>query len=89
MPASVPKSTKGDIIMKAYKLTTEGDCEGRSTKELGIFIGTPEQIVQYAQDNNIKKYYQYALTPIDIIDVTNVTTDKKVNISSYGTVTEM
>ena len=75
--------------VKAYKLTTEGDCEGRTVKTLGIFIGTPEQVIQYAENNNIPKYYQYNISPVNIIDVSDVATDKKLNISQYGTVLEM
>lgn len=60
---------------KHYILTTEGDCEGRSTRTLGHFYGTPEQIISYALENHLHKYYDYSLKESNVIDVSRQETN--------------
>jgi hypothetical protein len=72
---------------KHYILTTEGDCEGRTTRTLGHFYGTPEKIIAYALENNLKEYYKYGLKEVDTIDVSNHKTNGIVaEIGHYGVV---
>ena len=65
-------------------LTTEGDCEGRSTKNLGRFIGTNEQIIQYCVDNNIKPYYDFRIDDSEVIDVSGIKTNIIVTEGQWG-----
>ena len=71
--------------METWILTTEGDCEGRSTRELGTFRGSKEQIMQYCIDTGLKPYYSFSLKKASpIIDVSNIDTDLAVFEDSYG-----
>ena len=55
-----------------YKATTEGDCEGRSTKTLGIFKANSKlQVIEYLVANNIKPYYDYMVEEIDVLDISD------------------
>lgn len=42
-----------------YKVTSEGDCEGRTTRDIGYFKGTQDQIISYFLENNIKPTYTF------------------------------
>lgn len=50
-----------------YKVTTEGDCEGKSTKHLGYATGHPTDIKNYFDD---KKYYDIWLEQIKVVNIT-------------------
>ncbi len=67
-----------------YSLTTEGDCEGRTTRQVGIFKGTPEQILTYCKQNNIKPYYNFSLMKINMVDASNVEPTVTIRFDSYG-----
>lgn len=54
-------------MKKIYQVTTEGDCEGRSTRTLGFASGEQNDIMRYFDD---QKYYDIRLHEITIIDVT-------------------
>jgi hypothetical protein len=50
-----------------YKVTTEGDCEGKSIHTIAYARGDPEDIkVHYDK----AKMYKISLSPIEIIDIT-------------------
>lgn len=59
-------------MSKIIKLTTEGDCEGRSTQTVGYFQGTIEQIITYCVLNNIEPYYNFKQSFIDVVDCSNI-----------------
>ena len=62
-----------------YKVTTEGDCEGRTTKILGYARGNPNDIKLY-YDN--KKCYSVSTDLIDIINITPDTVREISNLTS-------
>lgn len=69
-------------------VTTEGDCEGRTTKTLGTFIGTPEQAIHYCRMNGLDPYYTYRVKPLDCIDVSGINTSIVLeSINTWGGVT--
>ena len=45
------------------EVTTEGDCEGRSTRKLGIFTGFIDEIALYLADKCAYKLYFKAVKP--------------------------
>jgi hypothetical protein len=53
---------------KLYKVTTEGDCEGRSTMTLGYCTGDPSDIKKFF-DN--QKTYEIRLEEITVRHITN------------------
>ena len=55
-----------------YKATTEGDCEGRTTRTLGVFkANSKQQVIEYLVTNNIKPYYSYKVEEIDVLDISD------------------
>ena len=55
-----------------YKATTEGDCEGRTTRTLGIFKANSKlQVIEHLVTNNIKPYYGYMVEEIDVLDISD------------------
>ena len=63
-----------DII---YKVTTEGDCEGRSTKTLGYCRGEKDDILKYYND---RKYYTLKVEEITIVNITSKSTLERQNL---------
>lgn len=59
---------------KIYKVTTEGDCEGRTTKVLGYAKGNISDISSYYED---KKTYSLNVTEICVLDITYESADNK------------
>lgn len=56
-----------------YKATTEGDCEGRSTRTLGIFQANSKlQVIEYLVANNIKPYYKYQVDEVEVKDIQDI-----------------
>ena len=53
--------------MIVYKVTTQGDVEGRTTETLGYATGDPNDIKAFFDD---KKYYDISLQEIQIENVT-------------------
>lgn len=53
---------------KIYKVTTEGDCEGRSTKTLGYATGIEIDILNYFDD---KKEHSISLYEIFVLHITH------------------
>ena len=58
-------------LLTYWKVTTEGDCEGRTTKIVGHFYGTPADILRYLIGNKISPLYQFYFDRMDnpVIDV--------------------
>jgi hypothetical protein len=52
---------------KIYKVTTEGDCEGRTTTTLGFCKGNPSDIQTYFED---RKTYHISLSEIEVLEIT-------------------
>lgn len=52
-------------IYGTWKVTTEGDCEGRTVKNLGIFIGNIDDIALHLADKN---YYSLNFQKVEDID---------------------
>lgn len=50
-----------------YRVTTEGDVEGRTVKTLGYCTGNQRDIIDYYDD---KKCYELKLTPITVEAIT-------------------
>lgn len=70
-----------------YKATTEGDCEGRSTRTLGVFKANSKlQVIEYLVINNIKPCYTYMVEEINVLDITDtkVTHVSDIIEDSYG-----
>ena len=70
-----------------YKATTEGDCEGRSLRTLGLFKANSKlQVIEYLVTNNIKAYYGYKVEELDVLDIsdTKVTYVADTIEESYG-----
>lgn len=70
--------------MKIIKLTTEGDCEGRTTKTVGYFAGTIEQVITYCVANNIKPCYNFQKNVVEVIDCSSLTVKVQVKEDDYG-----
>lgn len=66
-------------MLKMYHVTTEGDCEGRSTTDLGIWEGDIADIAFHLAD---KSYYSLNFSPISVKKPTKITSEK-VDISSF------
>ena len=60
--------------MTTYKVTTEGDCEGRTTKILGYATGNPADIKEYYDD---QKQYEIRLEAITIVSITDKSAIRK------------
>ncbi|QHR71923.1 hypothetical protein JR325_gp067 [Escherichia phage tuntematon] len=61
--------------MTLYHVTTEGDCEGRTTKDLGyVEADSPEHAIKYL--HSIGKYagYEYTIYEVEIINLIQVAT---------------
>ena len=72
-----------------YKATTEGDCEGRSTKTLGLFKANSKlQVIEYLVTNDIQPYYDYKIEEIEVIDIAELKVNYVADIieEKYGTV---
>src|SRR5690554_6700677 len=72
-----------------YKVTTQGDDEGRTTNIIGYFKGTPNQIATWLQQNNIKPYYYSNFEDIKenpVQDVSQLQEQAQVVFESYGRV---
>lgn len=70
--------------MTIYRLTTEGDCEGRTTTTLGYFEGTLDQIVSYCIKNGISPYYNFKAELIDVRNCQNTRPIVSVTQCDYG-----
>ena len=57
-----------------YQVTTEGDCEGRSTKVLGYATGSPEDIKVFYDD---RKEYNIKVAKIQLVHVNPETVREK------------
>lgn len=73
--------------MNIIKLTTEGDCEGRTTKTVGHFIGTIEQVMTYCIGNNIKPYYNFQKNTVEVVDCSSIVAKVQVKEDNLGYVT--
>lgn len=52
--------------MPIYKVTTEGDCEGRTTKHLGyVEAESPEHAIKYLKSIGKDEYYEYSITQVN------------------------
>lgn len=59
---------------KIYRVTTEGDCEGRSIKTLGYATGTVQDIITFFDD---KREYSINCDEIVVVHITNESLQKK------------
>lgn len=72
------------MTTQIIKITTEGDCEGKSIKTVGLFKGSVDQIITYLISNNIKPYYGFYADKIDITDCSEISPEVEVTKGSYG-----
>lgn len=72
--------------MEIVCLTTEGDCEGRSTRTVGYFIGTTEQIITYCIEKDIKPEYHFRTKTFNVVDCSNVIPRVSCSVSSFGSI---
>lgn len=77
MSAAKPKNNKYTKAQGFWKVTTEGDCEGRSTRDLGMHFGFIDEIAFALAD---KCYYSLCFKEIEPFDV-SVPTATKVNVT--------
>lgn len=67
-----------DIVStRAYRVTTEGDVEGRSILTLGYATGKESDILKYYDD---RKAYDIRLEEIKIVAITSYMADHKVDL---------
>jgi hypothetical protein len=72
--------------MKLYRVTTEGDCEGRTIKDLGIHSGNPAIIALNLAD---KAFYGLSFKEVVLTHHESVNTNTfSVHLSGFGTVPE-
>lgn len=57
-----------------YKVTTEGDVEGRTTRTLGYVTGKRDDIFAYFDD---KKAYSISIEPIKVIPILPTSVNEK------------
>lgn len=72
-----------------YKVTTQGDDEGRTTNIIGYFKGTPNQIATWLQQNNIKPYHYFNFDDVKenpVQDVTQLQEQAQVVFERHGRV---
>lgn len=66
--------------MPIYKITTEGDCEGRSVKQLGYYeANSAEHAVKYLKSIGKNEYYYY-----NVEEINNLVTKIDVTESSLS-----
>lgn len=76
--------------LATWNITTEGDCEGRTIKQLGNFRGTKHQAIAYLKVNGIEPVYKYTITKVDVVDVADIPVgDFRVTTNSHGQVITM
>lgn len=52
--------------MPIYKVTTEGDCEGRSTRHLAyVEADSPEHAIKHLKSIGRNEYYEYSITQVN------------------------
>nr|DAY73732.1 MAG TPA: hypothetical protein [Caudoviricetes sp.] len=52
--------------MPIYKVTTEGDCEGRTIKHLGyVEAESPKHAIKYLKSIGKDEYYEYSITQVN------------------------
>lgn len=72
---------------QVFKITTEGDCEGRSTRTVGFFLAfNLDQVVSYLHKKGIKPYYSFNASVVDIADVSSESCTVKCRLGTYGQV---
>lgn len=64
------------------KITTEGDCEGRTTREVGLFLGSIEQIMYHCYINNIKPEYHFKQHSVNVTDCTDLAVPKSFKVTT-------
>lgn len=64
----------GNNVTQIFKVTTQGDCEGRSTKVLGYATGNVALIERYFDK---QKTYSLSIEPVNLINVTIEEVEKK------------
>lgn len=53
--------------MTLYHVTTEGDCEGRSTRDLGyVEAESPEHAIKYLHSIGKYAYYEYSIHEVEV-----------------------
>jgi hypothetical protein len=62
---------------KIYKVTTEGDCEGRSTSTLGYCTGNPSDIKAYFND---RKTYEIRLEELKVVHISPTSASERVDL---------
>ena len=60
---------------KIYKVTTEGDCEGRSTRTLGYCTGNPSDIKNYFDDI---KTYEIRLEELKVVHISPTSASERI-----------
>ncbi|AAQ17767.1 hypothetical protein Aeh1ORF106c [Aeromonas phage Aeh1] len=72
--------------MATYSVTTEGDCEGRSIRHLGVYSGEIKKIVSLLLLQGKNPYYGYNFQPVEVLraDHLNEAKGVKVTKSSFS-----
>lgn len=64
---------------KIYAVTTEGDCEGRTTSTLGYATGDVDDIKMYFAD---RKMYELNLTELNVVNITKESFNERVQLKT-------
>lgn len=62
---------------KIYRVTTEGDCEGRTTRTIAYATGNKSDIMSFYDD---QKYYGLRLEELNIVHITPDSAAEKLSI---------
>jgi hypothetical protein len=65
------------IETEIYHASTEGDCEGRTTRNLGYFTGRQKDIIAYLEP---EKTYDIRLSPIKVYHISEEAVQERVRL---------
>lgn len=71
--------------MATYSVTTEGDCEGRSIRHLGVYSGEIKKIVSLLLLQGKNPYYGYNFQPVGVLNANHLNEANGVKVTkSFG-----
>ncbi|UYD60296.1 hypothetical protein OPFAMLBM_00297 [Aeromonas phage avDM12-TAAL] len=71
--------------MATYRVSTEGDCEGRSVRQLGVYSGEIKRIVSLLLLQGKNPYYTYTFQPVEILNADHMKEANGVKVTkSFG-----
>lgn len=70
--------------MLITRIKTEGDCEGRSIRTIGLFTGSLDQIMTYLVGKGVKPEYHFYAETVDVVECNHISAELHVTEGSYG-----